>query len=61
MDRFESVSEYQPTGDQPQAIAELVEGFKQGNQFQTSLFGVIYPIFCGLYGLNERGKTNWTE
>ena len=30
-------SEYQPTGDQPQAIAELVEGFKQGNQFQTLL------------------------
>ncbi|MCD7806557.1 MAG: excinuclease ABC subunit UvrB [Lachnospiraceae bacterium] len=30
-------SEYQPTGDQPQAIAELVEGFKKGNQFQTLL------------------------
>ena len=30
-------SEYQPTGDQPQAIKELVEGFKQGNQFQTLL------------------------
>ncbi|MCD8018798.1 MAG: excinuclease ABC subunit UvrB [Clostridiales bacterium] len=30
-------SEYQPTGDQPQAIAELVKGFREGNQFQTLL------------------------
>ena len=30
-------SEYKPTGDQPQAIEELVEGFKAGNQFQTLL------------------------
>ena len=30
-------SEYEPTGDQPQAIAELVAGFKAGNQFQTLL------------------------
>lgn len=37
MDKFILHSEYQPTGDQPQAIAELVEGFKQGNQFQTLL------------------------
>lgn len=37
MDRFVLHSEYQPTGDQPQAIAELVEGFQQGNQFQTLL------------------------
>ncbi|MCM1386930.1 MAG: excinuclease ABC subunit UvrB [Bacillus sp. (in: Bacteria)] len=37
MDHFELVSPYQPTGDQPQAIAELVEGFKKGNQFQTLL------------------------
>lgn len=37
MDHFELVSEYAPTGDQPQAIAELVRGFKEGNQFQTLL------------------------
>ena len=37
MDHFELVSEYQPTGDQPKAIADLVEGFKKGNQFQTLL------------------------
>ncbi len=34
---FKLHSEYQPTGDQPAAIAELVEGFKKGNQFQTLL------------------------
>ena len=37
MDHFKLVSEYQPTGDQPQAIKELVEGFKEGNQFETLL------------------------
>ena len=37
MDHFELVSEYKPTGDQPQAIAELVKGFKEGNQFETLL------------------------
>ena len=37
MDHFVLHSEYQPTGDQPQAIAELVEGFRQGNQFETLL------------------------
>ena len=30
-------SEYAPTGDQPQAIRELVDGFRAGNQFQTLL------------------------
>ena len=34
---FELHSEYKPTGDQPQAIKELVDGFKAGNQFQTLL------------------------
>lgn len=37
MDHFKLVSDYKPTGDQPEAIAELVEGFQQGNQFQTLL------------------------
>ena len=37
MDHFELVSEYQPTGDQPRAIEELVRGFREGNQFQTLL------------------------
>ena len=34
---FELHSEYAPTGDQPQAIEQLVKGFKEGNQFQTLL------------------------
>lgn len=37
MDHFELVSEYAPTGDQPQAIAKLVKGFKEGNQCETLL------------------------
>lgn len=37
MDHFELVSEYAPTGDQPQAIETLVEGFREGNQCQTLL------------------------
>lgn len=34
---FKIVSEYKPTGDQPGAIKELVDGFKSGNQFETLL------------------------
>ena len=34
---FKLVSEYKPTGDQPEAIRELVNGFKAGNQAQTLL------------------------
>ena len=37
MDHFILHSEYAPTGDQPQAIEELVKGFREGNQFQTLL------------------------
>lgn len=37
MDHFELESPYKPTGDQPQAIEELVKGFQNGNQFQTLL------------------------
>lgn len=32
---FELVSEYKPTGDQPEAIEQLVEGLKEGKQFQV--------------------------
>ena len=42
---FRLHSEYQPTGDQPEAIEQLVEGFKQGKQFQT------------LQGVTGSGKT----
>ena len=37
MDHFHLVSEFQPTGDQPEAIDALVKGFEEGNQFQTLL------------------------
>ena len=37
MDQFKLVSEYSPAGDQPQAIAELVEGVRQQHAQQTLL------------------------
>lgn len=37
MSDFKLVSEYSPTGDQPEAIEQLVKGFKEGNQFETLL------------------------
>ena len=45
MDHFELVSEYQPMGDQPQAIEKLAQGFAEGNQFET------------LVGVTGSGKT----
>ena len=37
MPEFRVVSDYQPTGDQPQAIEKLVKGIKRGNRYQTLL------------------------
>ena len=37
MNEFKLKAPYKPTGDKPQAIAELVKGFKEGNQCQTLL------------------------
>ncbi|MBE5963156.1 MAG: excinuclease ABC subunit UvrB [Lachnospiraceae bacterium] len=37
MDHFKLVSEYEPMGDQPEAIEALVKGFEEGNQFETLL------------------------
>ena len=37
MPRFQLVSEFQPTGDQPEAIAQLVEGIEKGYKHQTLL------------------------
>ena len=45
MERFQLVSEYKPTGDQPQAIEALAKGFEEGNQFET------------LVGVTGSGKT----
>ena len=42
---FKLHAPYEPTGDQPQAIEELVEGFNEGNQFET------------LVGVTGSGKT----
>jgi excinuclease ABC subunit B len=35
--KFKVVSDYQPTGDQPEAIKQLVEGIERGDRFQTLL------------------------
>lgn len=37
MTRFKIHSAYEPTGDQPEAISRLVEGFKGGKNYQTLL------------------------
>ncbi len=37
MDRFKLVSDYKPTGDQPQAIEELCQGILRGDRMQTLL------------------------
>jgi excinuclease ABC subunit B len=37
MKNFELVSNYKPSGDQPQAIKQLVDGLKSGDKFQTLL------------------------
>ena len=34
---FKLTSDYKPTGDQPEAIRQLVEGFNSGDRFQTLL------------------------
>ena len=54
---FKLHSEYQPTGDQPQAIEQLVQGFKEGNQFQTLLgvtgSGKTFPMANVIAQLNK--------
>ncbi len=37
MDEFRLVSDFKPTGDQPEAIEQLVEGIKHGDRMQTLL------------------------
>lgn len=36
-DQFELVSEYKPSGDEPEAIKELVSGLKEDKKFQVLL------------------------
>ncbi len=55
--RFELVSEYQPAGDQPQAIAELVAGIERGDEHQTLLgvtgSGKTFTIACVVEAINR--------
>lgn len=51
MSRFEVVAPYQPSGDQPQAIAKLSEGIRNGNRFQTLL---------GITGSGKSATIAWT-
>ena len=57
MDHFKLHSKYQPTGDQPHAIEELVKGFEEGNQFQTLLgvtgFGKTFTMANVIQALNK--------
>ncbi len=50
MPRFQLVSDFEPTGDQPQAIAHLVEGLEKGHKHQTLLgataTGKTYVMAC---------------
>ena len=49
--RFEVVSDYQPAGDQPRAIAQLAEGIERGDRFQTLL---------GITGSGKSATVAWT-
>ena len=48
---FEVVSDFDPSGDQPQAIARLVEGIERGDRFQTLL---------GITGSGKSATIAWT-
>jgi excinuclease ABC subunit B len=51
MPRFEVVSEFQPAGDQPKAIAQLAEGIQRGDRYQTLL---------GITGSGKSATVAWT-
>ncbi|HEX2783936.1 MAG TPA: excinuclease ABC subunit UvrB [Ilumatobacteraceae bacterium] len=51
MSEFKVVSDYQPAGDQPQAIARLAEGVHRGDRFQTLL---------GITGSGKSATVAWT-
>ena len=51
MSDFQVVSEFQPAGDQPRAIAQLAEGIKRGDRFQTLL---------GITGSGKSATVAWT-
>ncbi|HEY5423808.1 MAG TPA: excinuclease ABC subunit UvrB, partial [Ilumatobacteraceae bacterium] len=51
MPDFQVVSDFQPAGDQPQAIAKLAEGVQRGDRFQTLL---------GITGSGKSATVAWT-
>ena len=55
--KFRLVSAFQPTGDQPQAIEQLITGFNKGNKFQTLLgvtgSGKTFTMANIIAGLNK--------
>jgi excinuclease ABC subunit B len=51
MQRFKMVSDYEPAGDQPNAIAALTESLEQGNRYQTLL---------GITGSGKSATIAWT-
>ena len=57
MDQFELVSDFEPAGDQPQAIEELVEGIQRGEKHQTLLgvtgSGKSFTMACVVEALNR--------
>ncbi len=63
MDYFKLVSKYVQTGDRPQAIEQLVQGFKEGSQFQTLLgvtaFGKTFTIANVIVQLNKPTLIIW--
>ena len=54
--KFKLVSDYQPTGDQPQAIEKLVKGFREGNQCET-LLGVTGECVIMMSGRKSARKS----
>ena len=51
VNKFEVVSEFQPAGDQPAAIAALAMGINRGDRFQTLL---------GITGSGKSATMAWT-
>ncbi|MDD5583638.1 MAG: DEAD/DEAH box helicase family protein, partial [Candidatus Omnitrophica bacterium] len=56
MDKFILESKFKPTGDQPAAIAQLVEGIRRQERFQTLLgvtgSGKTFTLACAIEKLN---------
>ena len=58
---FKLHAPYKPTGDQPRAIEKLVQGFEEGNQFETLVgvtgsgiyYGKHYPACTEAYSYNQ--------